>query len=293
MYILLKRLPFNEAYRIGFSRVGCVICPYSSKWSENIASKVYPKCINPFISAIQTSLEDAKISGIQNYIKIGKWKERAGGRTVKCESSLTFVEEGIDFKAILKAPREDIFQWLSILGEAKSESTANRTTGVLKYKNNLYKYIIETHQDGVISFEVKETNSDIIFLSHLKKVCYKSTYCIHCEVCEVECPTGALRVTPYVSIDTKKCVHCLKCIDFDGKGCMSASSVNISSGESKNKMQSTKSGINRYNDGMGLREAWLKKYFASFETFFNDVSHGLNPRYQIPPFINWIRRRVY
>ena len=59
--------------------------------------------------------------------------------------------------------------------------------------------------------------------------------------------------------------------------------------QADNKMQSIKSGINRYNDGMGLREVWLKKYFASYETFFNNDNHGLNPRYQIPPFTNWIR----
>lgn len=54
-------------------------------------------------------------------------------------------------------------------------------------------------------------------------------------------------------------------------------------------MKSTKSGINRYNDGIGLREVWLAKYFSSHEMFFNDDNHGLNSRYQIPPFINWIR----
>ena len=81
----------------------------------------------------------------------------------------------------------------------------------------------------------------------------------------------------------------MKCIEFDGKGCLSASSVSISSGEKVNKMQSIKSGINRYNDGMGLREGWLKKYFATYDTFFDNDSHGLNPRYQIPPFTNWIR----
>ena len=289
LYILLKALPFNRAYRQGFSRVGCVICPYSSKWSENIASKIYPNSLLPFVSAIKTSLEEANTSGIDNYIKTGKWKERAGGRTVKCESSLTIIEEGLDFKAILKSPREDIFQWFNILGDVRAESTSQLTTGNLKYKNNLYKFLISNIGDNTLSIEVKGTNHDVVFLSHLKKVLYKSTYCIHCEVCEVECPTGALRVSPYVAIDTSKCVHCLKCIDFDGKGCMSASSVNISSGDNKNKMQSTKSGINRYNDGMGLRENWLKKYFSTYETFFNDDSHGLNPRYQIPPFINWVR----
>jgi len=289
LYIMLHRLPFNKAYRIGFSRVGCVICPYSSKWSENIASKVYPKSISPFVKAIKTSLEEANISGIDNYIKLGKWKERAGGRTVKCESSLTIIDEGVDFRAILTSPREDIFQWFNILGDIKSESTTKKTIGTLNYKRNLYPYTIEHLGDNTISIEVKGTNNDVIILSHLKKVLYKSTYCIHCEVCEVECPTGALKVSPYVSVDTSKCVHCLKCIDFDGKGCMSASSVNISTGDNKTKMRSTKSGINRYNDGMGLREAWLKKYFSTNKTFFNDDSHGLNPRYQIPPFVNWIR----
>ncbi len=289
LYILSRGLPFNQAYRQGFSRVGCVICPYSSKWSENIASKIYPKSINPFIDAIRISLKEANTSGIENYIKIGKWKERAGGRTVKCESALTFVEEGIDFRAVIKSPREDIFQWFNILGETKCQSKASETTGVLNYKRNLYKYKISTIGDNTFSIEIFGTNNDVVFISHLKKVLYKSTYCIHCEVCEVECPTGALKVSPYVSIDTTKCIHCLKCIDFDGKGCMSASSVNISTGDNRTKMQSTKSGINRYNDGMGLREAWLKKYFSNHENFFNDDSHGLNPRYQIPPFINWIR----
>ncbi len=289
LYIILHGLPFNQAYRIGFSRVGCVICPYSSKWSENIASKVYPKNISPFVKAIKTSLYEANTSGIDNYIKLGKWKERAGGRTVKCESSLTIVEEDIDFRAILTSPREDIFQWFNILGDIKSESSTQKTIGTLNYKHNLHPYIIENIGDNSIYLEVKGTNDNVIFISQIKKVLYKSTYCIHCEVCEVECPTGALKVSPYVSIDTSKCVHCFKCIDFDGKGCMSASSVNISTGDNKNKMKSTKSGINRYNDGMGLREAWLKKYLTTYETFFNDDSHGLNPRYQIPPFINWLR----
>lgn len=289
LYILLKDLPLNPAYRLGFSRVGCVICPYSSKWSENLASKIYPESLKPFISAIRKSLEDVKTDGVDNYIKIGKWKERAGGRTVQCESSITILEEGSDFRAILKAPREDVFQWINILGQIKCTSSIDKTMGSLKYKGNLYKFIISSNDNGTINFEIKGTNNDVVFISHIKKVLYKTTYCIHCEVCEVECPTGALSTTPFVSIDTSKCVHCLKCIDFDGKGCISASSVNISTGESKNKMQSTKSGINRYNDGMGLREVWLKKYFSNPNEFFNDDSHGLNPRYQIPPFINWIR----
>ena len=57
----------------------------------------------------------------------------------------------------------------------------------------------------------------------------------------------------------------------------------------KNVAQGSKSGINRYNDGMGMREKWVEKYFDTYESFFDNNEHGLNPKYQIPPFINWLR----
>jgi hypothetical protein len=54
----------------------------------------------------------------------------------------------------------------------------------------------------------------------------------------------------------------------------------------------TKSGINRYNDGMGLREIWLQKYFNNYDKFFEDESHGLNVQYQIPPLVNWLKESM-
>lgn len=289
LYILSKDLPFNIAYRQGFSRVGCVICPYSSKWSENIASKVYPSSISPFVGAIRESLERTKVQGIDNYIKLGKWKERSGGRSVECEANFNIVEEGIDFKATIKSPREDIFMWFQVLGQIQSENIDGKIKGKLNFRQTLYDFSISEIKPNVINVEVKGTNNDVLFISLIKRVLYKATYCIHCEVCEVECPTGALSVVPKVNIDKSKCVHCLKCVTFDGKGCLSASSVSISTGEKTNSMQSTKAGINRYNDGMGLREGWLKIFFSTHETFFDNDDHGLNPRYQIPPFTNWIK----
>lgn len=289
LYILLKGLPFNAAYRLGFSRVGCVICPYSSKWSENIASKVYPNSIQPFIDKIRLSLEKSKVHGIDNYIKLGKWKERAGGRTVECHSDISFIEEGQDFKATISNPREDILTWFGVLGEIQGNFENDCFSGTLKYRKRLVNFKITYGSQNTSIIEVSGTENDVVFISHIKRTLYKATYCIHCEVCEVECPTGALSVIPTVKIDKNRCIHCLKCIEFDGKGCLSASSVCISSGEKTSKMQSVKSGINRYNDGMGLREMWLKKYFTTYETFFDNDNHGLNPRYQIPPFTNWIR----
>lgn len=289
LYILLKGLPLNKAYRIGYSRVGCVICPYSSNWSENLSSKIFPETIKPFVEAIQNSLERSKVSGIDNYIKLGKWKERAGGKIVKCECSVVFIEESENFKAAITSARESVEEWLKVIGEIKvSNITKDITSGVFRYNHLNYSFSI--HRNGIFTtFEVSSVNNDVFLISRLKRICYKTAYCIHCEECEVECPTGALSVVNSVTINQSKCVHCFKCLEFLDKGCMSAKAVDISENKSNNYMKSTTSGIDRYRDGMGLREMWLKKYFERYNSFFDDDSHGLNPRYQIPPFINWIR----
>ena len=202
-----------------------------------------------------------------------------------------------DFQAVITSPKENLLTWLWVLGEYSLNQEDKRIVISLKYRNQIYNCTFE-EKGATQVFEVKGIDpKDVVFVSHLKKVCYKATYCVHCEVCEVECPTGALSVVPIATVDKNKCVHCLKCIDFDGKGCHAASSISTSdtsimTNQLKNMAQGSKSGINRYNDGMGMRERWVENYFNNYETFFDNSDHGLNPKYQIPPFINWLREAM-
>lgn len=290
LYILLHGMPLNQAYRDGLSRVGCVLCPYFSGWSENMCGVLYKDTMRPFVNKLEQILTDAKVSGVKNYIKKGKWKMRAGGRDVHNSSSVYFISTVPDFKAIIKNPQEELLTWLKVLGPLTIHTKGNEHQCTLKYRKEIYNISIKETRDNTVSIQIKDIGNDVIFISHLKKVLYKTTYCSHCEVCEVDCPTGALSVVPYVTVDENKCAHCFKCMDFNYKGCITADSVNISTGEN-NKMSnvSVKSGINRYNDGMGLRKVWLDKFFKNSKHFFDDDSHGLNPKYQIPPFINWLR----
>jgi 3'-phosphoadenosine 5'-phosphosulfate sulfotransferase (PAPS reductase)/FAD synthetase/ferredoxin len=294
LYLLLNGLPINEAYRKGLSRVGCVICPYSSSWSEDLCGQLYPETLAPFVNKIREGLERNKTSGVENYIRTGRWKMRAGGRYLHTNANVIFMSVAPDFKAIITAPKENLLMWMRVLGDMNINQEENLTEIDLNHHKQIFKCRLEENGDSQV-FEVNGIDpKDVIFISHLKKVCYKATYCVHCEVCEVECPTGALSVVPRASINKDKCVHCMKCIDFDGKGCHAASSISTSdtsimTNQIKNLAQGSKSGINRYNDGMGMRGTWVEKYFDSYETFFDNNEHGLNPKYQIPPFINWLR----
>ena len=294
LYLLLNGLPVNEAYRKGLSRVGCVICPYSSSWSEDLCGQLYPETLAPFVNKIREGLERSKTAGIENYIRTGRWKMRAGGRYLHTNANVNFMSVAPDFKAIITAPKENLLMWMRVLGDMNIQQDGNITDIELKHQKQIYKCRLEEKSNSQVLEVCGIDPKDIVFVSHLKKVCYKATYCVHTEVCEVECPTGALSVVPRATINKEKCVHCLKCIDFDGKGCHAASSISTSdtsimTNQIKNVAQGSKSGINRYNDGMGMRENWVEKYFDTYESFFDNNEHGLNPKYQIPPFINWLR----
>ena len=98
---------------------------------------------------------------------------------------------------------------------------------------------------------------------------YKSAYCVHCEVCEADCPTGALQVIPNVSIDKNKCIHCLKCFNAHDRGCIAADSVRMITDMDK-KLNAKIKGYKTF----GLRSEWLSEYSTFPDDFWGNNSLG-------------------
>ncbi|MDR3327432.1 MAG: phosphoadenosine phosphosulfate reductase family protein [Prevotellaceae bacterium] len=288
LYLFMRQLSINQGYRNGLWRVGCSICPYSSDWSEHIVAKKYPDSINPFVSNI---IEKTPLLGITNentkkeYVKLGNWKLRSGGKTSNPEKSrLDIISTTPDFKAVLIAPKENLLIWLNVLGKIKISQENNLINGELKYKKGIYHFTIQTNDDKqIIIFE--NIGDEILLQGHIKRVLYKTTYCVHCETCEVECPTGALSVVPLVSVDAKKCIHCHKCLDFKERGCVMANSINISEGNIKNSKMKT-SGIDKYST-FGMKENWVSDFFNNSEDYF-EGNNSLGTK-MIPACLNWFR----
>lgn len=53
LYLLNYGILLNDAYRVGFNRVGCTICPLSSGWRDSISNHVYPTEISPLLSQVE------------------------------------------------------------------------------------------------------------------------------------------------------------------------------------------------------------------------------------------------
>lgn len=293
LYILSHGLPFNDAYRQGLARVGCSLCPYSSDWSEMIVGKIYKNSVKPFIDHIydKTALlgitsNDKKLE----YIKSGNWKLRAGGKTSDAgKSRLDIITSSPNLKAVMSSPKEDFFVWMKVLGKLQVDKKEDGSYfGILNFRKNNHSFTLTPNKDNsAFTVVFHDVGNDIMLQSYIKRVLYKSTYCIHCEACEVECPTGALSVTNGVNIDSQKCIHCLSCIEFKDRGCVMANSINISEGSKSNNKMKT-SGIDKYST-FGLRVWWLERFFENTEHYFEGESeHGLGPK-MVPAAINWFR----
>lgn len=82
LYILTSGIDFNDAYRLGYARVGCWCCPNNSGWSEFLSkihmheqSERFRTLLIDFARSI--GKEDAEV-----YVDDGFWKARQGGNGV-------------------------------------------------------------------------------------------------------------------------------------------------------------------------------------------------------------------
>ena len=282
LYLFKYNLPINQAYRIGKARVGCVICPYSTQWDDMIVNKCFSKSMSPFLNRIEKLAREAGVKDIDNYIKERKWKFRASGNILGNKTSIIIKNTNPDFIAKLSGSHLDIEIWLFTLGKFTiTKVSDSQKKGEIQFDKNIYNFQIDKKND-IQTFTVFNANNPEL-QSLIRRVLFKTAYCISCEACEVECPTGALSVIPNVQINKQICTHCHKCLNFHDKGCVVATSV-ATTNESKMK---AKAGIDRYNT-FGLKEEWLDVFFGDPAYYFIDNNSGLGVK-QIPAMANWLK----
>ena len=267
LYLFDRNILFNRAYRYGFVRVGCAVCPLASKWWNSISWVVFKKDIEVFIKILR---EYAKAKGIKKeevaeFIKERSWMGRAGGRgMVNGGTKVLENDEGSTSIFFIRTPKENWLEWAKTLGTIVRESTER---GWIENSGPPYPFRVQRYDQGL---EIKIGNldkADRYFKSRLQAVANKAAYCVHCRGCEVECPTGALQIADNVSINEKDCYQCGNCLTFIKKGCLAAKSLAVSKGGVNVK------GLNRYQH-FGMRKIWLDEYFKDPENWWHKNELG-------------------
>jgi len=140
LYLLKNRILFNDAYRLGLFRVGCMVCPMSSSWWDGIANDAYSNELKPLLHIVETYAGSAKPPKEQKkYIEEGGWKARMGGKHLIIGENR--VLEKIKNDHIILSISTSTQQWLEvckILGKIV-ENNGNTFTQIINHQSYQFR----------------------------------------------------------------------------------------------------------------------------------------------------------
>lgn len=238
LYILSRKIRFNDAYRLGYARVGCWCCPNNSTWSEFLSKIHMPKQSNEFRDLLIEFANKIGKNNVTDYVDNGKWKARQGGNGVEYagKSVVSFepcATEENTFNYELQRPiTEELYELFKPFGylnfdlgnQRLGEVYVTRKSGeiVLKLKGRIgtktLKVTIVNHKiDGATNLKTAEDK--------IKCQITKYQMCMGCGACRSVCKHEAIRLTQRkdgtteYKINDNKCVHCCECVNHYIAGC--------------------------------------------------------------------------
>lgn len=283
LYLLSRDLLLNDAYRYGVTRVGCAVCPMAGQWWDTISSRAYPEDMKPFLDEIRSYGLAAGVpqGKIDDFLKDGGWKRRAGGRFL--ERGGTRVLEQRDGNTVIftiRAPTEDWCEWAKTLGRVTRSGPGK---GRIERAGMEYPFrITEVGSNAVVEVEGL-AQADRFVISAFRAVALKTAYCVHCQACQVECPTGALNTQRKVRVGDD-CTSCGLCLDLHGEACLAAKSLVTSEGGVQMDL-GAKRQLHTYQH-FGLRKEWLVGFLKSPHEWISKCQIGNR---QFDAALQWLR----
>lgn len=247
LYILTRGIDFNEAYELGFKRVGCWCCPNSSEWSEFLSEIFMPKRAESWRNFLVEFAKEIGKPDPEVYVDTGKWKARQGGQGVEISNTLLeskpcgLGEQSKEYE-LSKSIDESLYEFFKPFGIIDKE-IGNKMLGEvyildfetgfprLKLQGNKgskkLKVVIPEEEEKVEIKKIKQTSGNIegkenkrLLFQRIECQLRKFQLCEKCSACSNICPEDAINLIGGYTIDEKKCTHCMKCVAHFHKGCL-------------------------------------------------------------------------
>lgn len=225
LYMLSENVDFNDAYRLGYDRVGCWCCPNNNQRAQFLSriympeqSKKWRKFLIDFAKKIGKS--DAEV-----YVDTGKWKARQGGNGLRAASDVKIkftnctTEEHAKIYRLVRPFNDELVGMFVPFGRIAPELGKKllHEVIILDSRTNIPILSIQPFNQDDYDFSVKVRTMNIHDHDDLqRKVGYqirKFNACRKCLKCESICRSGAITISEDgYFIDPDKCVHCKMCV---------------------------------------------------------------------------------
>lgn len=237
LYILSSGIDFNDAYRLGYTRVGCWCCPNNSGWSEFL-SKIHMKSQYEHFRqllidfAVKVGKPDPDV-----YVDEGKWKARQGGNGLAYaqKSVVEFkpcaLEEDTFNYDLQKPISEELYELFKPFGEINRDIGNKRLNEVYIVGRNGQMQLKLQGRIGSNVLKVSVLNKNLAGVRGIKEAeekirCQITKYqmCMGCNACEAICRQSAISIKEtegkiHYHIDEGKCVQCGECLSHFNGGC--------------------------------------------------------------------------
>lgn len=235
LYILGEQIDFNDAYRLGYDRVGCWCCPNNNQRAQFLSKIYMPERSKKWRSFLIDFAKKIGKPDPEVYVDSGKWKARQGGNglasanDVKIRFTNCTAEDHAKIYRLVRPFDDELVGMFVPFGRVAPELGKKLLREVIVLDSRTSVPIISLqpfNQDGY-DFAVKVRTMNVADHDDLQRMVgyqiRKFNACRKCLKCESLCRVGAITINSCgYYIDPEKCVHCKTCMTakyLDG-GCM-------------------------------------------------------------------------
>lgn len=225
LYLLAEQVDFNDAYRLGYDRVGCWCCPNNTQRAQFLSRIYMPEKSKEWREFLVDFAKKIGKPDPEVYVDEGSWKARQGGNglpaagDVKIRFSNCTSEEHAKIYRLTR-PFDDEFIGMFVpFGRVAPELGQKllHEVIVLDPRTNVPILSIQPFVHDGYEYSVKVKTMNVADHDDLQRMVgyqvRKFNACRQCLKCESLCRAGAISVAGGLYyIDPKKCVHCKMCM---------------------------------------------------------------------------------
>ena len=235
LYLLAEKVDFNDAYRLGYDRVGCRCCPNNNSRAQFLSKIYMPEQSKRWRDFLIGFAQKIGKPDPEVYVDTGKWKARQGGNglasasDVKIKFTNCTSEDHAKIYRLIRPFDDELVGMFVPFGRVAPELGKKllHEVIVLDSKTNVPILSLQPYSQDGYEYAVKVRTMNVADHEDLQRmVSYqirKFNACRKCLKCESLCRVGAITINNFgYFIDPQKCVHCKTCMTakyLDG-GCM-------------------------------------------------------------------------
>jgi len=225
LYLLAENVDFNDAYRLGYDRVGCWCCPNNNQRAQFLSRIYMPeksKQWRDFLIRFARKIgkEDAEV-----YVDSGKWKARQGGNglaasgDVKIKFTNCTTEDHAKIYRLVRPYSDELIGMFVPFGKIARDlgNKLLKEVIVLDVRSNVPILSIQPFSQDGYEHAVKIRTMNVKDHDEIQRMVgyqvRKYNACRRCLKCESICRAGAISISgEEYQINPDKCIHCKMCM---------------------------------------------------------------------------------